>query len=100
MQIRHLSGQFGLSSYACALGSAKPHANDSGDDSDRTEIAAGSSNDGSRVAQGAPHVGARGQPSGQQQMQAQAQRTEIVGSQDAFIAGMTYALGLFDSTET
>jgi len=100
MQMRQLSGQSGLSSSACASGSAEPHANDSGDDSDGTEIAAGSSNDGSRVAQGASSAGARGQPSGQQQQQqqhqqaqqTQAQRAEDVGSQDAFIAGMIYAL--------
>ncbi|KAI0286280.1 hypothetical protein BC826DRAFT_918147 [Russula brevipes] len=53
---------------------AEPHADDSGDDSDGTEIAAGSSNDGSRVAQN------------------QSQRAEDVGAQDAFIAGMIYAL--------
>ena len=65
MQMRQLSGQSGLSSSACVSGSTEPHANDSGDDSDGTEIAAGSSNDGSRVAQGASSAGARGgQPSG------------------------------------
>ena len=99
MQMRQMSGQSGLSSSACASGSAEPHANDSGDDSDGTEIAAGESNDGLRVAQGASSAGARGQPSGQQgqqqQQQAQqtlAQRADDVGSQDAFIAGMIYAL--------
>ena len=49
MQMQHLSGQSGLSSYASASGSAEPHTNVSGEDSDATEIAAGSSNDGSRV---------------------------------------------------
>ena len=102
MQMRQLSGQSGLSLSACASGSAEPHANDSGDDSDGTEIASGLSNDGSRVAQGASSAGARGgQPSGSQQQQGpqtqqtqqtQAQRAGDVGSQDAFIAGMIYAL--------
>ena len=102
MQTRQLSGQSGLSSSACASGSAEPHANDSGDDSDGTEIAAGSSNDGSRVAQGESSGVAQGGkhsvsqqqqgPQVRQTQQMQAQRTEDVGSQDAFIAGMIYAL--------
>ena len=102
MQMRQLSGQSGLSSSACASGSAEPHANDSGDDSDGTEIASGLSNDDSRVAQGASSARARGgQPSGSQQQQGpqtqqtqqtQAQRAGDVGSQDAFIAGMIYVL--------
>ena len=94
IQIRQLSGQFGVPSSACALGSAKLHANHSGDGPDRTGIAAGSSNDKLRVAQGAPHVGARGQPSRHQQVQSQTQtqRTDVVSSHNAFITGMTCAL--------
>jgi len=91
---------------------AEPHADDSGDDSDGTEIAGGSSNDGSRGAHGpntTPAQG-RGQQSGhpgqqqtpqtqtqqpqpqQQNTQSQTQRAEDIGAQDAFIAGMIYAL--------
>ena len=69
-QMRQLSGQSGLSSSACASGSADLHASDSGGDSAGTEIAAGSSNDGSRVAQGASSAGARGvRPLGSRQQQ-------------------------------
>ena len=64
IQIRHMSGQSVFSSSACALGSIRPHANDVGDDSNRTEIAAGPSNDESHVAQGALYAGSRGQLSG------------------------------------
>jgi hypothetical protein len=86
---------------------AEPHADDSGDDSDGTEIAVGSSNDGSRVVHGPGSGQARGQQGGGQQQQQQqqqpqqqqqnqaqnqAQRAEDVGAQDAFIAGMIYAL--------
>jgi hypothetical protein len=46
MQMQHLSGQFGLSSYGCASGGAEPHANGPGEYSDGTGIAAGSSNNG------------------------------------------------------
>ncbi|KAI0266591.1 Ribokinase-like protein [Russula aff. rugulosa BPL654] len=86
-------------------------ADDSGDDSDGTEIAGDSSN-GSRAAHGPSTTSAqaRGQQSGhpgppqtpqtqaqqpqpqQQNTQAQTQRAEDIGAQDAFIAGMIYAL--------
>ncbi|KAH9010219.1 hypothetical protein EDB84DRAFT_1570699 [Lactarius hengduanensis] len=85
-QLRHLAEQS-----ASASASAPPQAadNDSGDDSDCTEIAGGSSNDGSR-AQGpagqSPASGARAK------QQAAKQRADDVGAQDAFIAGMIYAL--------
>jgi FtsZ-interacting cell division protein ZipA len=116
-QMRQLTGRSGLSASACASGSAEAEPNagdDSSDDSDGTEIAASSSNDGSRVAHGASSSGQAGQPQQQQQQpqppqqqqqsqqqqqqqqqqqsQTQAQRTEDVGAQDAFIAGMIYAL--------
>ncbi len=111
-QLRQLSGRSGLSASACASGSAEPHADDSGDDSDGTEIAAGSSNDGSRVAHGGSSSAQQaGQPQQQQQgqqgqgqqlplqqqqqqtqQQTQTQRAEDVGAHDAFIAGMIYAL--------
>ncbi|KAF8493656.1 hypothetical protein F5888DRAFT_1617763 [Russula emetica] len=87
-------------------------SDDSGDDSDGTEIAGGSSNDGSRGAHGPSTTSAqaRGQQSGhqgpqqppqtqtqqpqpqQQNTQTQTQRAEDIGAQDAFIAGMIYAL--------
>ncbi|KAH8977028.1 hypothetical protein EDB86DRAFT_3010843 [Lactarius hatsudake] len=85
-QLRHLAEQS-----ASTSASAPPQAadNDSGDDSDCTEIAGGSSNDGSR-AQGPagqnPASGAR------VKQQAAKQRADDVGAQDAFIAGMIYAL--------
>jgi len=115
-QLRQLSGRSGLSASPCASGSAEPHADDSGDDSDGTEIAAGSSNDGSRVAHGGSSSAQQaGQPQQQQQQgqqgqqgqgqqlplqpqqqqtqqQTQTQRAEDVGAHDAFIAGMIYAL--------
>ena len=75
-----------------ASGSAGPHTNNSGDDSEGTEVAAGSSNDGSRVAQGASVFG-QGTAKRQQRPQThqrEAQRAEDVGSQDVFIAGMIY----------
>ena len=85
-QMRHLAEQS-----ASASASAPPQAgdNDSGDDSDGTEIA-GSSNDGSRAQgpAGQPaSLGARGK-----QQQAAKERADDVGAQDAFIAGMIYAL--------
>ena len=84
--MRHLAEQS-----ASASASAPPQAgdNDSGDDSDGTEIA-GSSNDGSRAQgpAGQPaSLGARGK-----QQQAAKERADDVGAQDAFIAGMIYAL--------
>ena len=85
-QMRHLAEQS-----VSASASAPPQAgdNDSGDDSDGTEIA-GSSNDGSRAQgpAGQPaSLGARGK-----QQQAAKERADDVGAQDAFIAGMIYAL--------
>ena len=73
--------------------------NDSGDDSDGTEIAGGSSNDGSR-AQGVGGGGGgaagghgHGQPAAAKNLQQAAKmRADDVGAQDAFIAGMIYAL--------
>ena len=71
--------------------SATPQAgtNDSGDDSDGTEIAGGSSNDCSReqgpTLQPAP-LGARAKPPTAKQ------RADEVGMQDTFIAGIIYAL--------
>ena len=121
-QFRQLSGRSADSHNSAPVGvGAEPeaHADDSGDDSDGTEIAASSSNDGSRGVHG-PGPGpvstpppTRGQ-SGQQQQQAQTQQTPVqhqqqqqqqsqqsqpttpraedAGAQDAFIAGMIYAL--------
>jgi hypothetical protein len=86
-QLRHLAEQS-----ASTSASVPPHQagdNDSGDDSDGTEIAGGSSNDGSRAQgpAGQPAaLGARGK------RQAAKQRADDVGAQDAFIAGMIYAL--------
>ena len=121
-QIRQLSGRSAQSHGSAPVGvgsveaEAEPHADDSGDDSDGTEIAASSSNDGSRAAHGPGSSGpapAPAQLSGQQQQaqqtpmqqqqqqqqqqesqqpQPQLQRAEDVGAQDAFIAGMIYAL--------
>jgi len=124
-QIRQLSGRSDLShsnSHSHSAAVVEPHADDSGDDSDGTEIAVGSSNDGSRAAHGPSTTSAqaRGQQSGQQQQQQQqqqpmqtqtqpqpqtqqpqpqqqnskteTQRVEDIGAQDAFIAGMIYAL--------
>ncbi len=88
-QMRHLADN----SASSAEASGQRHAgdNDSGDDSDGTEIAGGSSNDGSRAQHGAAGqaapLGARGK-----QQQAQKQRGDDVGAHDAFIAGMIYAL--------
>ncbi|KAI9439013.1 hypothetical protein H4582DRAFT_1813774 [Lactarius indigo] len=85
-QLRRLAEQS-----ASASTSTPPQAadNDSGDDSDCTEIAGGSSNDGSR-AQGpagqTPTSGARSK------QQAARHRADDVGAQDAFVAGMIYAL--------
>ncbi|KAH9955682.1 hypothetical protein BC827DRAFT_1083854, partial [Russula dissimulans] len=67
-----------LSSHRHGDGDGDGGGDDSGDDSDGTEIAAGSSNDGSRAAHGAA--------------KSQGQRGGDVGAQDAFIAGMIYAL--------
>lgn len=93
-QLRQLSGRSGLSESACASG--EPHAgDDSGDDSDGTEIAAGSSNGSRGAAHGSSSAQTRGQQVGQQpqqQQQSQSQRADDVGAQDAFIAGMIYAL--------
>lgn len=122
-QLRYLSGRSDLSHSqshshshphsAAVSAEAEPHADDSGDDSDGTEIAGGSSNDGSRAAHGPSSTPAqtqtRGQQSGnpgpqqppqiqtqqpqqQQDTQTQTQRAEDIGAQDAFIAGMIYAL--------
>ena len=70
--------------------------NDSGDDSDGTEIAGGSSNDGSRaqgVGGGGGAAGGHGQPATAKNLQQAAKmRADDVGAQDAFIAGMIYAL--------
>ncbi|KAI0247349.1 hypothetical protein BJV78DRAFT_1246192 [Lactifluus subvellereus] len=66
-------------------------ADDSGDDSDGTEIVTGSSNDGSSAATRAAVVLTRGQQPSQQQQQ-QRQRTDDAGALDAFVAGMIYAL--------
>jgi hypothetical protein len=111
-QLRQLSGRSDLSHSISAAVSAEaePHADDSGDDSDGTEIAGESSN-GSRAAHGPSTTPAqpRGQQSGhpgpqqppqiqtqqpqpQQNTQSQTQRAEDIGAQDAFIAGMIYAL--------
>ena len=115
-QLRQLSGRSDLShshsASAAVSAEAEPHADDSGDDSDGTEIAGGSSNDGSRAAHGpsTTPAQARGPQSGhqgpqqtpqtqtqqpqppQQNTQTQTQRAEDIGAQDAFIAGMIYAL--------
>ncbi|KAI9507412.1 hypothetical protein F5148DRAFT_1205370 [Russula earlei] len=93
-QLRQLSGQSAVSA-ASVTGEAQ--GDDSGDDSDGTEIAAGSSTDGPVLP--------RGKPAGQQPQQelqeqqhqqqdekVQAERTDDVGAQDAFIAGMIFAL--------
>lgn len=112
-QLRQLSGRSDLSHSHSAAVSAdpEPHADDSGDDSDGTEIAGGSST-GSRGAHGPSTTSAqaRGQQSGhlgsqqppqtqtqqpqpqQQNTQGQTLRAEDIGAQDAFIAGMIYAL--------
>jgi hypothetical protein len=95
-QMRQLTGRSGLSVSACASGEQQA-GEDSGDDSDGTEIAAGSSNDGSRgAAHGSSSAQTRGPQAGQQpqqqQPQPQSQRADDVGAQDAFIAGMIYAL--------
>ena len=113
-QLRQLSGRSDLShslshSVSAAVSAeAEPHADDSGDDSDGTEIAGESSN-GSRAAHGpsTTPAQARGPQSGpqqppqtpgqqpqpqQQNTQTQTQRVEDIGAQDAFIAGMIYAL--------
>jgi len=86
-QLRHLAEH--STSTSASAPPQQAGDNDSGDDSDCTEIAGGSSNDGSR-AQGpagkAPSLGARGK------QQAAKQRADDVGAQDAFIAGMIYAL--------
>ena len=71
--------------------------NDSGDDSDGTEIAGGSSNDGSRAqgggGGGGGAAGGHGQPATAKNLQQAAKmRADDVGAQDAFIAGMIYAL--------
>ena len=67
--------------------------NDSGDDSDGTEIAGGSSNDGLRAQGGGGAAGGHGQPAAaKNQQQAAKMRADDVGAQDAFIAGMIYAL--------
>ena len=76
---------------ASASTSAPPQAgdNDSGDDSDGTEIAGGSSNDCSR------EQGPNGQPAplgARAKSPAAKPRADEVGAQDAFIAGMIYAL--------
>ena len=98
-QLRQLSGRSGLSESVCASG--EPHAgDDSGDDSDGTEIAADSSNGSRGAAHGSSSAQTRGQQVGQQpqqqqqqqQQQSQSQRADDVGAQDAFIAGMIYAL--------
>jgi hypothetical protein len=118
-QLRQLSGRSDLShshshSHSAPVSTeAEPHADDSGDDSDGTEIAGGSSNDGSRAAAHGPNTPSaqvRGQQSGhpgpqqppqtqpqqpqpqQQNAQTQTLRAEDIGAQDAFIAGMIYAL--------
>jgi hypothetical protein len=94
-----------------------PQADDSGDDSDGTEIAAGSSNDGTGAARATAVP--RSQQTTQQQQQQQQQhqqhqqqaqpppqkqqpqqpqqqqhqpRVDDTGAQDAFVAGMIYAL--------
>ena len=67
--------------------------NDSGDDSDGTEIAGGSNNDGSRAQGGGGAAGGHGQPAAaKNQQQAAKMRADDVGAQVAFIAGMIYAL--------
>jgi hypothetical protein len=84
-QLRHLAEQSASASASVSIAPPQAGDNDSGDDSDGTEIAGGSSNDGSR-AQGGP----AGQPAAK--MQAVKMRADDVGAQDAFIAGMIYAL--------
>lgn len=84
-QLRHLAEQSASVSASVSIAPPQAGDNDSGDDSDGTEIAGGSSNDGSR-AQGGP----AGQPAAK--MQAAKMRADDVGAQDAFIAGMIYAL--------
>jgi hypothetical protein len=108
-QLRQLSGRSDLSHSHSAAVSAEPepHADDSGDDSDGTEIAGDSSNDGSRAAHGPSSTSAQARGQGpqqtpqtqtqqpqpqQQNTQTQTQRAEDIGAQDAFIAGMIYAL--------
>ena len=90
-QMRHLAEQ---SASMSASAPAQAGDNDSGDDSDGTEIAGGSSNDGSRAQGGGG--GPAGQPAAlgarAKQQQAAKQRADDVGAQDAFIAGMIYAL--------
>jgi len=125
-QFRQLSSSTGHSGVTPSASAEEHHhhhhhggGDDSGDDSDGTEIAAGSSNDGSRAAHGGA-VSGRGQQAGQQPQQpslplpqlqqvqqqqqqqqqpqqqqqdkSQGQRAGDVGAQDAFIAGMIYAL--------
>ena len=67
--------------------------NDSGDDSDGTEIAGGSSNDGLRAQGGGGAAGGHCQPVAAKNLQQAARmRADDVGAQVAFIAGMIYAL--------
>ena len=88
-QMRQLAEQSASTQSASAPPPQACGDNDSGDDSDGTEIAGGSSNDGSRAQ------GPAGQPAAlgtRGKQQAAKQRVDDVGAQDAFIAGMIYAL--------
>ena len=102
-QMRHLAEQSAsVSVSASGVSAAPPQTggggggdNDSGDDSDGTEIAGGSSNDGGSRAHGGGGGGggaAGGQPVAAAKLQAAKMRADDVGAQDAFIAGMIYAL--------
>ncbi|KAI0248302.1 hypothetical protein BJV78DRAFT_1333782 [Lactifluus subvellereus] len=78
---------------------ASPHyaallqADDLGDDSNGTEIAAGSSNNGSRAPARAAALLMRGKQAVQQlQLPRRQRHTDDAGAHDAFIAGMIYAL--------
>ena len=97
--MRHLAEQSAsVSVSASGVSAAPPQTggggggdNDSGDDSDGTEIAGGSSNDGGSRAHGGAGAGG-GQPVAAAKLQAAKMRADDVGAQDAFIAGMIYAL--------